>query len=65
MNFSMVFETTGMTDFELRHVQLREIRALLRLPVEASHEEVIRTLVSIGQTDKRIDLEAIPVRYRR
>lgn len=62
--FDRIFDTAGLSDRELRHAQLREIRALLRLPADATHASVVRALLDIGKTDWRIDLEAVPVRYQ-
>ena len=62
--FDRIFDTTSLTDRELRHAQLREIRALLRLPADATHASVVSALLDIGKTDRRIALDAAPVRYR-
>lgn len=58
-----MIHTNGMSDTELRQLQLREIRAMLGLPPDAAHEEVIDRLIAIGANDKRIDLGAVPERY--
>ena len=49
----------------LREKQLIEMRVMLRLESRETHENVIRVLIDIGKTDKRIDLDAVPERYKR
>jgi hypothetical protein len=51
------------TELTLRHKQLAEVRALLRLPKTIKHEAVIRALWLIGEYDRRIDRGAVPERY--
>jgi hypothetical protein len=51
------------TELTLRHKQLAEVKAMLRLPKTVPHEAVIRALWLIGEYDRRIDREAVPERY--
>lgn len=57
-----------LDDLSLRRLQLAEIRAMLHLPPEATHEMVLATLVKIaeaaGAAHRQIDLLAVPPRYR-
>lgn len=57
-------DATTQIEMEMRNQELGEIRALLKLPKTATHEEVVRALATIGQFDTRIDLSSIPERYR-
>jgi hypothetical protein len=56
--------TSLVPELALRQLQLTEIRAMLGLMKDATHEEVIRRLADIGRTDRRVDLSMIPDRYR-
>lgn len=56
-------DTSHLSDLELRHLQLREIRAMLRLRPDATHAQVVRCLYDIGKHDNRIDRSAMPERY--
>jgi hypothetical protein len=60
----VVNNTSNLSELELRQLQLKEIRAMLRLPVGASHQTVIDALRDIGHFDNRVDLSATPERYR-
>lgn len=55
--------TQDMDKGELRKLQGQEIRAMLFLPPDVTHETVLRRLYEIGATDNRIDVTAIPRRY--
>lgn len=56
-------DTALMPEIDLRNLQLTEIRAMLRLPRGAAHQDVIKRLLEIGKHDKRIDISATPERY--
>ena len=51
-------------ELPLRIKQLGEIRAMLRLPVNASHQAVCSALYALGQAGQAIDLSAMPERYK-
>lgn len=56
-------DTQKMDELSLRQLQLKEIRSMLMLPPDTSHEYVIRKLYEIGLHDNRINRGAIPERY--
>jgi hypothetical protein len=60
--------TSGLEELPLRLLQLREIRAMLALPPNATHEAVISRIAEIGQAVGqivgKINTSAIPRRYR-
>lgn len=55
--------TQDLDELSLRRLQLVEIRAMLSLAPNATHQVVIKRLAEIGRAN-RIDLTAIPERYR-
>lgn len=56
--------SVSQIEMEIRYQQLREIRAMLKLPQDATHQEVVNKLAAIGQFDTRIDMSAVPERYK-
>lgn len=54
-------ETSNMSDLELRHLQLNEIRIIIGLEKDSTHESVIKKLIGFQLAQL---LERIPERYR-
>ena len=61
---SFVMNTADLSEIDLRRLQLAEIRAMLRLPVNATHQAVIERLRKIADALALIDPNATPERYR-